>query len=136
MSLPSTHVSTNALDAGSDNPATARGDLLDLIQKFNATIDYLSALPQGVGVGQAYHNVTSSRVAATAYTNSTAAAITVIIGFTNGNILPTIGDYTLHPWSAANNDTHTVYSFVVPPGKTYSVTGFSAASGHTWTELS
>lgn len=42
MTWPTTDVVTDNLDAGADNPATARGDLLDLVQKFNALRAHVS----------------------------------------------------------------------------------------------
>lgn len=38
MPFPSTTISTDNLDSDTDNPATARGDLLDAVQKLNQII--------------------------------------------------------------------------------------------------
>jgi hypothetical protein len=46
MPWPTTPVSTTNLDAGTDNPQTARADLLDLVQKFNEMRAHVSAFAQ------------------------------------------------------------------------------------------
>ena len=42
MSLPTTNVNTSNFDAGTDDPAQARADLLDLAQKFNQLRQHLA----------------------------------------------------------------------------------------------
>lgn len=48
MTWPASDVGTTNADAGSDSPATARTDLLDLMQKFNLLRNHVSALMQTV----------------------------------------------------------------------------------------
>ena len=43
MAFPTTQITTTNLDAGTDSPADARGDLLDAVQKLNTIIDEANA---------------------------------------------------------------------------------------------
>ena len=45
MAIPTVAVNTTNLDASTDSPASARADLLDLVNKFNALIAALSTTP-------------------------------------------------------------------------------------------
>ncbi|WP_291015030.1 hypothetical protein [Hydrogenophaga sp.] len=48
MSWPTSNVVATNLDAGTDSPATARADLLDLVQKFNELRSHVSGFAQTV----------------------------------------------------------------------------------------
>lgn len=48
MTYPSSDVSTTDMDAGTDSPAAARSDLLDLATKFNLLRNHVSTFMQGL----------------------------------------------------------------------------------------
>lgn len=85
----------------------------------------------GLGYGQTYQNVTSSRALSTTYYNTTGKPITVSVlssfhygpllqGYVNGTLiqrtLPNIG------WSTQNPQEYSFLYFIVPPGSNYQVT--------------
>lgn len=93
------------------------------------------------GTGQTYQNVTASRALATTYTNSTGRPILVLIGcgssssgdssvapVVDGVALPGVVVYG--PGSGYSTPT----AFIVPDGKTYSVTASNATLSR-WVEL-
>jgi len=102
----------------------------------------------GLGIGQTYSNVTSTRTVSTTYTNSTGKAIFVIItagGSSNnyGNISVSINGASSLKMGVWNNVSSTAIglaSFIVPAGDTYNVTlpvisGGGSASIISWVEL-
>lgn len=85
-----------------------------------------------LGYGQTWQDVTTSRTLGTTYTNSTGKPIMVSVCYQTGNCVIVVGGITISDTSAANNNTKTQNSFVVPPSTTYVVT---AGSLTVWAEL-
>lgn len=85
-----------------------------------------------LGVGQTWTDVTASRTLGTTYTNSTGKPIMVSVCYPLGNCVVVVGGVTISDTSAANNDTKTQNSFVVPASATYVVT---AGTLTLWAEL-
>ena len=54
MTWPATDVGTTNSDQGTDSPATARADILDLIQKFNQMRAHVDSLMQTILAGGAF----------------------------------------------------------------------------------
>ena len=86
----------------------------------------------GIGVGQTWQNVTSSRLVGTTYTNSTGKPIFIMISSqasaaTNNNILVINGVNLaqLGLIAGANLDTWGNFNTIIPNGSTYAVTGYN-----------
>ena len=118
------------------------GTATDKLMTPERTSEAIQALvPGGLGDGQTYQDVTSSRSAGTQYTNSTGKPIFVQIrGSTGGNnlgaIYATVGGVSISIFAADGSaGTYAaVGNFIVPTGATYSVT-FSNCSLAQWIEL-
>lgn len=83
-----------------------------------------------LGIGQTWTDVTSSRSSGTTYTNSTGKPIMVSITGTLGSgTTCTVGGVTIMSYGATNAPLF--FSFIVPNGKTYSV----SSSLSLWVEL-
>ena len=78
------------------------------------------------GVGQTWQNLTSSRASGVTYTNSTGKPILVIVNTYGGTSI--VDGVTLR---YIGFDTEGDWSFIVPSGSTYSVTG----NIQSWAEL-
>lgn len=91
----------------------------------------------GLGVGQAWVDLTGSRASGTTYTNSTGRAITVVIQgcnagtVSNKNILVN-GSPLFIMYGDFGSNLRTTVSFVVPNGSTYSAT---ISTLQAWSEL-
>nr|WP_269783740.1 phage tail protein [Pseudomonas protegens] len=92
-----------------------------------ANVSALEARPRGLGDGQAWQNVTASRVSGTVYTNTTGRPIQVQASITTGAVTATCGGVAV-----ATSAYHA--SFVVPVGATYTVT-FGSPVNPVWSEL-
>ena len=79
-----------------------------------------------LGVGQSWQNLTSSRASDVTYTNSTGKPILVIVNTYGGTSI--VDGVTLR---YGGTDTEGDWSFIVPSGSTYSVTG----NIRSWSEL-
>lgn len=92
-----------------------------------ANVSALETRPRSLGDGQAWQNVTASRVSGTVYTNTTGRPIQVQVSINSGAVSATCGGVTV---------TNIAYytTFVVPAGATYSVTLNNAVSP-LWSEL-
>lgn len=97
----------------------------------------IAAIPDGIGIGQSWYDVTASRVGNTVYTNSTGRPIYVAM-VTTGNgtasVYVTASDGTT--WikvgrATGRDDGHSV-AFVVPNGASYKV---NDAAVESWAEL-
>lgn len=105
-----------------------------------ATTAYVDSIG-GIGVGQTWQDVTSSRAIGTVYTNSTGKPIEVFVSVQLGaggtNFSITIG--STGPFQAAGNGTSSLIngnaSFIVPPGTTYEITLNGGGSLSDWIEL-
>ena len=97
------------------------------IAALSANVSALETRPRGVGDGQAWQNVTASRVSGTVYTNTTGRPIQVQASITTGAVFATCGGVTV-----ATSAFHA--SFVVPTGATYTVT-FNSPVNPVWSEL-
>ena len=97
----------------------------------SGTVALTSEIKQ-IGVGQTWQNVTGSRTSGTTYTNSTGKPIMVSINIGSGSCVAVVGGVTLFNISAANGNTSTQNSFIVPEGATYSIT---AGGISVWAEL-
>ncbi len=80
-----------------------------------ANIAALEARPRGLGDGQIWQNLTTSRVSGTVYTNTTGRPIQVHVAISSGAVYARVGpvDVSFSAYHAA---------FVVPAGATYTVT--------------
>lgn len=93
----------------------------------------------GIGISQAWQDVTSSRVLGTTYTNTTGKPIAVS-GYVNnasgGRISCSVSGLVLSNYAAASGAPPMPFSFIVPPGATYSIS-LTAGTGTlaVWTEL-
>mgnify|MGYP003639393860 CR=1 FL=1 len=121
----------------SSNPITVTGALTATTVVGNGAA--LTNLPvSGLGVGQTWQNVTSSRAVNTTYTNSTGRPIYIAIRCTTtaGTILLTVDSLVVGV--VQDNDPVTnggVMSAIVPNGKTYIVTYGATVSIIAWSEL-
>lgn len=94
----------------------------------------------GLGMGQVWTDLTTSRALTTAYTNSTNRAIAVsgwVVQGASGFLSCIVGPLTIQRLTTAATGTNTLnFSFIVPPGATYavSITSGTATLG-AWTEL-
>lgn len=80
-----------------------------------ANVAALEARPRGLGDGQVWQNLTTSRVSGTVYTNTTGRPIQVHVAISSGAVYARVGpvDISFSAYHAA---------FVVPAGATYTVT--------------
>ena len=99
----------------------------------------------GIGEGQTWQNVTSSRAIGTTYTNSTGRAImisvsatgnagfiqAILIGVINGVIIITNGANS----GTAGGATYASFSLIIPSGATYSANNGGGCTLQTWFEL-
>jgi hypothetical protein len=107
MTWPASDVTTTNLDAGSDNAATARADLLDLAQKFNQLRNHVSTFMQGALL---WADVAAARLALgisnhekIAVDSSGNLAVTGTITAT-GNISAYSDERLKHTWHALPGD--------------------------------
>jgi hypothetical protein len=103
---------------------------------------WTSAAPVlGLGnANQTYTDVTGSRTNGTTYTNSTGSPIFVMIwGDDNSgqalNLVVTVNSVALPSQSGSPAGSTTAFTFIVPVGKTYSVSWNASASVTAWWEL-
>jgi hypothetical protein len=92
-----------------------------------AQVGALEAKPRGVGDGQAWQNLTASRVSGTVYTNTTGRPIQVQVSIQSGSITAICGGVTI-----VTTGFHA--AFIVPVGTTYSV-NLSSPVNTVWSEL-
>lgn len=94
---------------------------------FSARANALEERPRGLGDGQAWQNVTASRVSGTVYTNTTRRPIMVQLSFATGGVYTVVDGVNL---------TVSAYhsSFIVPAGSTYKIT-YGSPSNLSWVEL-
>ena len=94
---------------------------------FSARATALEERPRGLGDGQAWQNVTTSRVSGTVYTNTTGRPIMVQLSFTTGGVYTVVDGVNL---------TVSAYhsAFIVPAGSTYKIT-YGSPSNLSWVEL-
>lgn len=94
---------------------------------FAARATALEERPRGIGDGQAWQNVTASRVSGTIYTNTTGRPIMVQLSFTTGGVYTVVDGVNL---------TVSAYhsAFIVPAGSTYKIT-YGSPSNLSWVEL-
>ncbi|NMY66852.1 phage tail protein [Pseudomonas protegens] len=85
------------------------------IASLAANVAALEARPRGLGDGQVWQNLTTSRVSGTVYTNTTGRPIQVHVAISSGAVYARVGpvDVSFSAYHAA---------FVVPAGATYTVT--------------
>lgn len=94
---------------------------------FAARATALEDRPRGIGDGQAWQNVTASRVSGTIYTNTTGRPIMVQLSFTTGGVYTVVDGVNLTV-SAFHS------AFIVPAGSTYKIT-YGSPSNLSWVEL-
>ena len=85
-----------------------------------------TAITSSLGVGQTWQNLTSSRASGVTYTNSTGKPILVVVNTYAGTSI--VDGVTLR---YIGDDSEGDWSFIVPSGSTYSVTG----NIRSWAEL-
>lgn len=107
----------------------------------NGTTWQSAARPQGIGEGQTWQNVKSSRSSGTTYTNSTGKPIMVATSSTNVNGFSYMASYCdgillseARGATPTSTPSSTGFSFIVPNGSTYMVV-FSGTGINTWVEL-
>jgi hypothetical protein len=95
----------------------------------------------GIGVGQTWQDVKSSRSSGTTYTNNTGKPIMVATSSTNVNGFSYMASYCngillseARGATPSSTPSSTGFSFIVPAGSTYSVT-FTGTGINTWVEL-
>jgi hypothetical protein len=129
-SVTSFNTRTGAITLNATDVTTALG-----YTPYNATnpAGYLSV---GLGIGQTWTDVTSSRALSTTYTNSTGKPILVSIFcvFSNGSSATlSVGGVDAGYANAFSGGANNIQA-VVPNGVTYSISGPYASLGH-WAEL-
>ncbi|MDP9534496.1 phage tail protein [Pseudomonas protegens] len=85
------------------------------IASLAANVAALEARPRGLGDGQIWQNLTTSRVSGTVYTNTTGRPIQVHVAISSGAVYARVG-----PVDVSFSAYHA--TFVVPAGATYTVT--------------
>jgi len=102
---------------------------------------WTSVVPNGIGIGQTWQDVKSSRSSGTTYTNSTGKPIMVATSSTNVNGSSYMASYCdgvllseAKGATPTSTPSSTGFSFIVPAGSTYSVS-FSGTGINTWVEL-
>ena len=127
---------TSALSGNLVAPSTS-GNVLTS----NGTTWASAAPALGLGnASQTYTDVTGSRTNGTSYTNSTGSPIFVMIyGDDNSgqalSLVVTVNSVTLPTQSGSPAGSTTAFTFIVPIGKTYSVSWNASASLSAWWEL-
>ena len=98
--------------------------------------DWQEISAQGIGVGQTWQDVTSSRAHGVTYTNSTGKPITAVVSIRDGGVTPAtafvgatrvIYIYDLHATGAS-------FTFIIPAGSTYK-SDYSINILQSWVEL-
>lgn len=94
-------------------------------------VTWSSSVPEkGIGSGQTWQNVAGSRVSNVVYTNSTSQPIMVMIEISSGSMAITVDLALIAAPQAANGNTITALSFIVPIGSTYKVVGSGITKWH------
>jgi len=108
---------------------------------------WTSSGQSGLGYGQTYTNVLTSRafdttytnstnkpmfVAVSAYTSSNANDVTFSININSGGAIP----YASGTPTGSQYRAYAQFTFIVPPGQTYAVTASRASTLSTWVEFS
>lgn len=101
---------------------------------------WTSASGIGIGVGQTWQNVTSSRASGTTYTNSTGKPIFVMISVNNSggggtDTFSIDGNVVASHQNVGGSAPGFVISFIVPNSSTYSASVSSMANVPYWAEL-
>jgi hypothetical protein len=99
----------------------------------------LTGVP-GVGVGQTWQNLTSSRALGTTYTNSTGSPIMIAVtvnttASTNSKAKITVGGVEVTRTYPYASGVYTPMYALVPDGATYVATNVSNTTLNRWTEL-
>ncbi len=91
----------------------------------------------GLGVGQTWLNVTSSRTAGVTYTNTTGKPIQVFIAYYDSGIktMFTINGINVNYITTNTYRQSMSYSFIVPNNCTYKFSGTSLVAAGIWLEL-
>jgi hypothetical protein len=122
---------SNAATARTTLGATSVGSALFTAVDANAARAAIG-LPDGLGYGQTWQDVTASRASGTTYYNTTNKPIVVYLSgiWTNGTVV--IGSLALTIYTTQNAGE----TFIVPPGVSYSVTGWTGTTSSVkWMEL-
>lgn len=145
--LQITHNATSLILPGAANITTAAGDVAEFVSLGSGNwrclgyqrADGTALVPNGLGVGQTWQDVTGSRVLGTTYTNNTGRPIS-ISGYVNnssgGRISIAVGGVVIWNMQAASGVPPMPFSAVIPIGATYAVT-LTTGSGTLaiWAEL-
>lgn len=123
------------------NIVTAAGDTCILRATAANTVEVLSyvrGIPQALGDGQTWQDVTGSRALSTDYTNTTGRTIFIHVVVTTtgagGSLTATIGGVTFESTQGYTTSARAHLSLPVPPGVVYRITGNSANLTN-WREL-
>jgi hypothetical protein len=134
MTWPASDVGTTNSDAGTDSPATARSDLLDLMQKFNQLRNHVTSLMQTVLNVGAY---TPSLAIAFSSTPSIDASLSNVVEF--GTLTANVTSMTItnpQPGRTINirvvQDATGGRTVAMPTGAQVSGTPNSAANKVSW----
>lgn len=130
-----TSFTSGSLLKGSGTSAVAVASASDIVTAIGSTaVAKATDVTNAVGNGQTWQNVTSSRSSGTSYTNSTSAPITVCFSCGHYSSTIVVDGVTISSISNTPNWFPFSITFIVPAGKTYSIT-FSSAGYTTWAEL-
>lgn len=136
----SSTLSANAVLLGNGTSAlqtVAPGTSGNLLTSDGTTWTSSAPPTSGIGYGQTWQDVTSSRSAGTTYTNSTGKPILVLITVnpsTSPNILViVVNGVTIYATGSNTWDNSAQASIIVPDGNTYYITTSSGV--RTWAEL-
>ena len=100
----------------------------------------LTGIQAGLGSGQSYSNVTSSRVSGTTYTNSTGSPIFVSVFIADApnqasTLVFTVDGSTVFPTMNGPIGYRNQFSLIVPNGSTYAISWNANANFGGWWEL-
>jgi hypothetical protein len=131
----------NIVTQSGANIVTAAGDTCILRATAANTVEVLSyvrGIPQALGDGQTWQDVTGSRALSTDYTNTTGRTIFIHVVVTTtgagGSLTATIGGVTFESTQGYTTSARAHLSLPVPPGVVYRITGNSANLTN-WREL-
>lgn len=141
--LTLTYNSASLILPGAANITTTSGDVAEFLSLGSGNWRCVSFVRangvaiSGLGVGQVWVDVTSSRSSGTTFTNTTARPIAVNITQASASattLKVEVGGVLIHDMATSSSGTRSNASFVVPVGSTYKVTATGSGIS-VWAEL-